>query len=529
MHAIAPPTNPERDAPWTPPLTKILATVGPSISHPDIIQKMMESGARLFRINFSHGAFDEHLARINMIRMVSKSTRTSVGIIGDLSGPKIRVTNVPGNGIRVRPGQDIVIRSDTETASPQDTPVFGATHPNVTTECEIGHRVLINDGNIRSLCVDKSDREIRCRVTTGGLITSSKGINLPDSDLTVPALTEHDWRCVDFGIEHDVDFFAMSFVRSGKDIVELRDHLTRSCTLETCGLPLDDEHTPRIPIIAKIETPQAVRNIDEILQHTDAIMVARGDLGVEMDIASVPVSQKRLIAAAHRHGKPAIVATQMLESMIESPSPTRAEVSDVANAILDGADCVMLSAETAVGRYPHLAVETMRRVACETEDYWRSLKHENTHPGKGMHSHEIAPAVAHGAYQIAQDIDAKLIACWSERGTSARFLSRNNFESPILAFSSNLKAVRRMNLLYGVFPIWLSEVPEHRSEFAEIVDTMVTARNLIKRGDRIILLGAKPLDLKGSMNTLAVRVAGDLVPEDAVDSFPKPALADANL
>ena len=529
MHAVAPPTNNAESAPWKPPLTKILATVGPAISHPDIIQKMMESGARLFRINFSHGEFDEHLTRINMIRMVSKSIRTSVAILGDLSGPKIRVTKVPDAGIRVRPGQDIIIRTNTDAATNGDEPVFGATYPNVATECEPGHRVLINDGSIRTLCVEKTDGQIKCRVTAGGLVTTGKGINLPDSELTVPALTEHDWNCVDFALQNHLDFLAMSFVRSGDDVETLRKQLVKRCDLQTCGLPLDDEHTPRIPIVAKIETPQAVNRIEDILEHADAIMVARGDLGVEMDLASVPISQKRLIRIAHEFGKPAIVATQMLESMIDKPTPTRAEVSDVANAILDGADCVMLSAETAVGRYPHLAVETMRRVSCATEDYWRTSEHGDPHPGKGRHFSEITPAVAHGAYQIARDINARLIVCWSERGAGARFLSRNNFDAPILAFSSDLKAVRRMNLLYGVYPIWLREVPEHRSDFAEIVDHMVIARGLVKRGDRLILLGAKPLDQKGSMNTLAVRVAGDLTPEDAVDNFPKSQLADANL
>ncbi len=523
--------NPNADAgaPWNPALTKILATVGPSVTHPDIIQKMMESGARLFRINFSHGSFDEHLTRINMIRMVSRSTKTSVAIVGDLSGPKIRVTKVPDHGIQLRPGQDCIIRVDTAEAADGDVPVFGATYANVATECALGHRVLINDGAVRMLCVEKNAGEIRCRVTTGGLVTSGKGINLPDSELTVPALTEHDWNCVAFGIEHQLDYFAMSFVRSGDDVRKLREHMLDVCNRDACGLPLDDSNISRIPIIAKIETPQAVERIDDILQYADAIMVARGDLGVEMDIASVPVSQKKLIRAAHDHGKPAIVATQMLESMISSPIPTRAEVSDVANAILDGADTVMLSAETAVGRYPHLAVETMRRVARCTEDYWRETPHVDTFPGKGRFAREITPAVAHGAFQIAADIDASLVVVWSERGAAARYLSRNNFSVPIIAFSSDVKAVRRMNLLYGVFPIWMREVPEHRSNFAEIVDHMVISRGLINRGEPMLLLGAKPLDAPGSVNTVAVRIAGALTPEGAEDPGAREELADANL
>lgn len=531
MHAIATPVNHDRESPWRPPLTKILATVGPSISHPDVIQKMMENGARLFRLNFSHGTFDEHKMRHDMIRMVSKETRTSVAILGDLSGPKIRVTKVGPNGIMLRPGQDVVIRVDQESAVEGEVPVLGATYPNVAREVDPGDRVLINDGAIRMLCVEKGKGEIRCRVTTGGKVTTGKGINLPDSELTIPALTEHDWRCVDWAVEHELDYVALSFVRSAEDVKELKDYLSKLCTPSGCGWPLRDEGESCIPIVAKIETPQAVERIDAVLEHCDAIMVARGDLGVEMDVATVPISQKRLIEAAHRQGKPAIVATQMLESMIKSATPTRAEVSDVANAILDGADCVMLSAETAVGRYPHVAVETMRRVACATENYWREEPPEAMPRFQTTQSTVIGAAVAHGAWHISRDVDATLIVVWSQRGSGARLLSRNNFNVPIVAFSSDLKAVRRMNLLYGVYPICMDEVPEHRSDFARVVDKLVLERGLARRGDPMLLLGAKPLDAKGSLNTVAVRYAGDLVSDEELEAMPgePAAFADANL
>jgi pyruvate kinase len=530
MHALSMPTNEQKGTPWQPPLTKILATVGPSISHPDVIQKMMENGARLFRLNFSHGSFEEHKSRLEMIRMVSRSIHTSVAIVGDLSGPKIRVTKVPPAGITLRPGQDVIIRIDTAVAEDGEVPVLGATYPNVAQEVHPGDRVLINDGHIRMLCVEKLTGEIRCRVVVGGLVTTGKGINLPDSELTVPALTEKDWSCVDWAIKNELDYLAMSFVRAEDDVRELREYLHRTCTERACGWPLSDYSEPTIPIIAKIETPQAVERIEGILKYADALMVARGDLGVEMDVATVPMSQKRLIKVSHEHGKPVIVATQMLESMIKSATPTRAEVSDVANAILDGADCVMLSAETAVGRYPHLAVETMRRVACATEDHWRQNPSGPMPPGRITESGAMMAAVAHGAWHVSRDIGAKLIVAWSQRGSGARLLSRNNFNAPIIAFSTDLKAVRRMNLLYGVYPIWVKDVPEHRSGFAEIVDRMVLSRGLMRRGEPMILLGGKPLDQPGSLNTMAVRYAGDLVPEHEIEELMSPApLADANL
>lgn len=529
MHAHSLPENHDADTPWRPPLTKILATVGPSISHPEVIQRMMENGARLFRLNFSHGTFDEHKSRHDMIRMVSKATRTSVAILGDLSGPKIRVTKVKPSGIVLKPGQDVIIRVDTPEAVDGPEPVLGATYSNVAREAAPGHRVLINDGDIRMLCVEKGKGEIRCRVTTGGLVTTGKGINLPDSELSVPALTEHDWRCVDWSVEHGLDFLALSFVRAPDDVKELRDYLTKVCTPETCGFGMRDRAECVIPIIAKIETPQAVERIKPILEHCDGIMVARGDLGVEMDVSTVPVSQKRLIKVAHEHGKPAIVATQMLESMIKSATPTRAEVSDVANAILDGSDCVMLSAETAIGRYPHVAVETMRRVACSTEAHWREEPPAAASPGIVHEASAIGAAVAHGAWHISQDVGAELIVVWSQRGSGARLLSRNNFNVPIIAFSSDLKAVRRMNLLYGVYPIWMQQVPEHRSDFARIVDRLVLERNLARRGDPMLLLGGKPLDAPGSLNTLAVRRAGDLVPSEEINEAPAEVLADANV
>ncbi len=513
VHMI--PTNTDGTGPWRPPLTKILATVGPAMAHPDIIEKMIQNGASLFRLNFSHGSFEEHKVRLDMIRMVAESLDTPVAVLGDLCGPKIRVVKTPDAGIRLRPGQDVVIQPDVDVCVDGEVPVLGATYANVATEVEPGHRVLINDGQIRMLCVEVgtgANRHAVCRVTVGGMVTTGKGINLPDSDLTIPALTDHDWACVDWAVEQELDFLAMSFVRHGDEVQRLRDALQRICTFERCGTGLSGASAqPTIPIIAKIETPQAVVNIDSIIEVADGIMVARGDLGVEMDIATVPVTQKRLVRKAHEWGKPCIVATQMLESMINSASATRAEVSDVANAVLDGADAVMLSAETAIGRYPHLAVETMRRIAVVTEQSLREEKILPNPPKRAQELRQMIPALAHGAWHMANDIGAELIVVWSQRGGGARYLSRNNFRVPIVAFSSDPKAVRRMTMLYGVYPLLVKKVPEHRSDFAKMVDTIVLERGLVQRGQPLVLLGGKPLDVPGSLNTVAVRYAGDLM------------------
>jgi pyruvate kinase len=275
-------------------------------------------------------------------------------------------------------------------------------------------------------------------------------------------------------------------------------------------MPHDSIVDSSMPVIAKIETPQAVANIDDILTHAAGIMVARGDLGVEMDLAQVPVVQKRLVSRAHDFGKPCIVATQMLESMISSPSATRAEVSDVANAILDGADAVMLSGETAVGKYPALAVETMRRVASATEEAIRQMTPTARPPIVAQTKRDTVAALAHGAWTMARDIGAEVIAVWTQTGGTARHLSRNGFRCPILAFSTDERSVRRMNLLYGVMPHLRTTLPKHRFDFATMVEKIVLEEQWAEPGDRMVLLAGVPFDRPGGANTVALRVVGDI-------------------
>lgn len=495
-------------------LTKLLATIGPASEPEAVLTRLIESGVTLFRVNFSHGTLEDAERRVNAIRAVVDRLGVPVAIMGDLSGPKIRVGLVQEPGITVDAGDEVEIHATSGISRADgDRVMLTCTYPHIAAEVETGHRVLINDGAIRMLAVDSNGGALICRVTTGGLITSNKGINLPDSDLSVPALTEKDWKCAEWAVRHRLDFLALSFVRTARDVIQLRDRLAHLCTPERMGMDTGiDDAAYVIPVIAKIETPQAVANIDSILQHSDAIMVARGDLGVEIDLARVPVIQKRLVQAAHDFGKPCIVATQMLESMISQPHPTRAEVSDVANAILDGADCVMLSGETAVGKYPVLAADTVRRVALATEEELRLHPQSERPPARLREARERVAALAHGAWHIARDVDAKIVVVWSQNGSTARHLSRNNFQVPVVAFTTDPSATRRMNLLYGVVPMLVDSIPSHRSDFAEMADRTVLQAGLVQRGDPIVLLGGKPLGQPGTTNTVALRYAGELSP-----------------
>ena len=496
-----------------PALTKILATLGPASDNEAMLTRIIEAGCSLFRLNFSHGNFDEHKHRLELVRRMSYQLNIPLTVLGDLPGTKLRVGKVPGDGIMLHKGQEVLIRSDIAEAKDAETPLLASDYEKIVDEVLPGQRVLINDGAIRMLAVNADENGLRCTVLTGGLVTTRKGINLPDSELSVPAVTDRDWEIVDWAVENHVDYLALSFVRKADEVLMLKRGLRSRCEGDQCGTGLSVALTDSsIPVIAKIETPQAVDRMDAIIEASDGIMVARGDLGVEMDVADVPDVQKRLIRACHTVGKPCIVATQMLESMIENANPTRAEVSDVANAIYDGADCVMLSGETAVGKHPSLAVETMTRVALSTEAAQRREERpEPTVPEKLRAKRELIPALAHGAWHMADDIGAQLIIIWSQQGGGARYLSRHNFNIPVLAFSSNGPAVRRMNLLHGVFPVLWIDVPAHRSEFAELVDRLVVDMGWVERGVPIILLGGKPLDKPGSINTAAIRYAGEMI------------------
>ncbi len=495
-------------------LAKIVATIGPASDSPDMVRRLIEAGVSVFRFNFSHGDFAAHESRLATVRRVAAEMKRPVACLGDLQGPKIRVGSVPDGGIMVEAGQDVLFRIGLaqskieKQASGEPIAAFASTYDRLVAEVEPGHKVLVNDGAIRMLAVERdiAKGELRCRVLIGGLVTSGKGINLPQSDISAPAITDRDWECARWAVDHELDYVALSFVRRAEEVTELKERLA---AMAPAGV---NEMSRWIPVIAKIEKPQALADLDRIVRAADAIMVARGDLGVEMDIARVPVAQKEIVAKCAQWGKPCIVATQMLETMIQNAMPTRAEASDVANAIFDGADAVMLSAETAMGKHPALVVETMRRIVSVAEARVATIARDEMQPKFFTESHSKIAALAHGAWYIAADAEARAIAVWSEWGGTARYLSQNNFHVPIVAFTSSERAARRMALFGGVTPV--CEPPPADGSLKtwyERVDAYLLSVGLCQAGETILLLAGKPLGKPKSVNTVAIRRVGESV------------------
>jgi pyruvate kinase len=381
-------------------------------------------------------------------------------------------------------------------------------------EVEVGHRVLIEDGMLKFICTEKNYGELKCNCTVGGILKSSKGINLPDTDISIPSMTDRDWECVDWAIENDLDYLALSFVRTAEDLLLLREHLRYK---------VSDIH-----LIAKIEKAEALGQIDEILEAADGLMIARGDLGVEMDVAQVPIIQKDLIRRCQKAGKPVIVATQMLQTMIEQASPTRAEVSDVANAIFDGTDAVMLSGETSVGRFPLGAVHTMAHVAEVTEEY---LIRSATEAVNGVSKPTSATlrfsaAVARGVHQIVTDLDVKLVVIWSQTGATARIFSKSRFPVPLIALSSDHRALRRMALHFGVIPHEMLP-PNDMLDLVKNVDEMVRERKFAELGDRMVIVAGAALGTPGTMNGIVIHTVGEQWTGDVESEIPAAPAIDA--
>ncbi|MGE3107962.1 MAG: pyruvate kinase [Phycisphaerales bacterium] len=501
-----------------PTLTAIIATLGPASESPEMVRKLILGGVSIFRLNFSHGDLPKHAERLKVVRAVAREIGTPVAVLGDLQGPKIRVGVLPPDGVTLEAGQDVLF-DVTSGAAPAvasgeaRAAVLPCEYEAIVRDVQTGHRVLVNDGAIRLLAVDSQPDDpphaLRCRVVVGGLVTSRKGINLPDSNVRAPAITERDWECVQWSVQHGLDFLALSFVRRAEEVATLRKALAGMCSVDPNVESMTGEGA-MIPVVAKIEKPQAVANIDAILEVADAIMVARGDLGVEMELPQVPIVQKLLLEKSDEWGKPCIVATQMLETMIENATPTRAEVSDVAHAVFDGADAVMLSGETAVGRHPLLVVETMRRTIEAAEARMAGSVKEPSPPARLIESRYRTAALAHGAWHVARDLGAKLVVCWSQRGGAARYLSQNGFAFPIIAYSSDERETRRMALLRGVTAIY-SPVPAGGSLGAwnEQADRELVARGWAAVGDPIVLIAGRPLGQSGAANTVAVHYVGN--------------------
>ncbi|MGQ0627470.1 MAG: pyruvate kinase [Phycisphaerales bacterium] len=495
-----------------PTLAGIVATIGPASESPALVRRLVEAGVSVFRLNFSHGTEEEHTRRLRIVREAAQELGVPVALLGDLQGPKIRIGIVPDPGIDLAPGQDVLIDPTIESAIPGPTPRLGCSVKSIGLDVQPGHKVLINDGAIRLLAVDRANGDgpsaLRCRVVVGGLVTSRKGLNTPQSTLSVPTMTERDWGWVRWSVANAVDFLALSFVRCAAEVLELKLKLAEMAAArgEADGA---GEVSP-IPVVAKMETPSAVEQMEAIIQASDAIMVARGDLGVELDLAVVPIVQKQLIACSATWGKPCIVATQMLESMITAGIPSRAEASDVANAIFDGADAVMLSGETAVGKHPVLVVETMRRIVLAAEAQQALTGESATPPARIRETHYRTAALAHAAWHAAKDFDARAIVCWSQNGGSARYLSQTGTRIPIVAYSSSAVQTRRMALLKGVTPIHAQPPVSGLAGWNRRVEQDLQARSIAGAGDNIVLVAGAPLGVPRSPNTMALHTIGDV-------------------
>jgi len=476
--------------------TKIVATIGPASRDTRVLQLLVQGGIDVVRLNFSHGEHADHLAVLRNVRELAAAAGRPVSVLQDLSGPKIRTGKVQGGAIRLENGAAITITTD-ETV--EGTPkLISTTYDPLPSDVAPGDRILLDDGNLELKAVKSSGQEVECVVVHGGTLKSNKGMNLPGVKLSTPALTEKDRRDLAFGIQNGVDYVALSFVRQAADVEEAK------ALIKSLG--------GTTPLIAKIEKREAMDDLPAILEAADGLMVARGDLGVEMSTEEVPTLQKRIIEMANGAGRVVITATQMLESMIENPRPTRAEASDVANAILDGTDAVMLSAETASGRFPVQAVETMARIAHYTEENFggraptrfRSTMRASDNPGAGrvFQGSQVARSLARVASTVCEELGCKLIVAFTESGSTARLVSSYRPRAAIAAITPNDDTYRRLPLWWGVVPV--------KSEFVATTDDMIVRGDeLLKRkglaatGDRVVMLAGQS-HTAGATNMLRV-------------------------
>ena len=457
--------------------TKIVATVGPASQSEEVLRRFIETGIDVVRLNMSHAGHDECGQIVDTLRRLTDQQDQHIAIMADLAGPKVRTGPIDPHRAEIRDNDTcLIVRRPIDGTAAR----FGTNHAGLVEDVEVDHRILIDDGQICLRVVEKSGDGLICRCDDGGTIGSRKGVNVPDSDLTLPALTEKDHQDLAWATENQVDFVALSFVRRVEDIQLLRR-------------ALDNANTD-MPILAKIETPQAIQVIDGIIEASDGIMVARGDLGVEMDVTRVPLLQKDIVRRCRAAGKPVIIATQMLHSMIHEATPTRAEVSDVANAVLDGTDAVMLSGESAAGRYPVRAVAMMNRI-CEQVGEFRPDETERTSDPADSHlrvGHKIdrmASAVARSTAIVAQDLGARLIAAWCRTGRTARWLSKYRVDQPLIALSSDPAVCRRLALSYGVRPML---VPDDRPDAHRLwsdIEGRLAAQHNLAPGDFIVIIG----------------------------------------
>jgi pyruvate kinase len=462
--------------------TKIVATIGPATSSPEVLKQLIQAGATTLRLNFSHGSHDDHLANIRLIRQISFELNQPVGILQDLQGPKIRLGKFADGSIVVKNGDPFTLTSKT---IPGTQTMSSVTYDTLAEEVPVGSTILLDDGKVEMIvtAVDRDAHELHCKVVVGGPLSNSKGVNFPGVYLSIKALTDKDRQDLMFGLDQGVDWVALSFVRNPADILEIKE-LIANAGKET-------------PVIAKIEKHEAIEQMEEILTLCDGVMVARGDLGVELPAEQVPRMQKQLISTANRLGIPIITATQMLDSMVGNPRATRAEISDVANAILDGTDAVMLSNETAVGKYPIEAVETMAKIAIETEKEKLSRRWEDN-------KRSIPNAISEAVGNIAEQLGAAAIIPFTKTGATARSVSKFRPSKPILAVTPHVDVARRLQLVWGVRPMLLLDLSTVNDNFHAAIE-MAQQTNLLHEGDLVVITSGTQ-GVAGSTDLVKVEV-----------------------
>ena len=475
--------------------TKIVCTIGPSSSSEKILTQLIKAGMNVARLNFSHGTYPEHKRVIDIIRKLSQKFNQPITILQDLQGPRIRVGVIRDTGVVLQPQETAVLTSDPKYKWRKENPnKLPVTYANMHLDVKKGEEILLVDGLIRLRILQVKGKDIICKIIMPGLVETHKGINLPETKLSIPTITNKDKKDLEFGIKNDVDMVALSFVRSANDVRQAK---------KLIGIFAKKYKKKTFPtkVVVKIEKPQAIKNFPEILKETDGVMVARGDLGIEMPADKVPLMQKNMIDQCLESAKPVIVATQMLDSMIVNPRPTRAEVSDVANAVIDHTDAVMLSGETANGKYPVEAVKTMARIALRTE----KSKYDDLQFRQALvHRLHIDDAISSSANLLARNLKVQAILVASLSGYSGRIVSRYRPELPILVTTNNEKVRRQLNLSWGVIPFILPRC----KTIEELIDealVFIKKKKFVKTKDKVIIIAGFPLGESGNLNWIKIQ------------------------
>ncbi|WP_151409035.1 pyruvate kinase [Anaerococcus sp. Marseille-P9784] len=473
--------------------TKIVCTIGPSSEKPEILEELIKNGMNVARLNFSHGTHEEHLEKIKTIRKVRRKLNVPVAIMLDTKGPEIRTGNFDVDEVYLKP-------NDTFTLTTRDiignSNIVSVSYKGLPNDVEVGSIIYIDDGLVQLKVTEiKDGTEVICKALNNGILSNHKGVNLPGSKTNLPSITPKDVDDIKFGIENDIDFIAASFVRKKEDVYDIRR-------------VLEDHGGENIKIISKIESQEGVDNLDEIIEASDGIMVARGDLGVEIKTELIPIVQKQIIRKVNMASKPVITATQMLDSMIRNPRPTRAETTDVANAIIDGTDCVMLSGETAGGKYPVEAVNTMRNICITTElsdDF-----NKNVYETDISTLNNITNAIAKNTCDIAKELDAKAIISCTSSGNTSRVLSKFKPKTNIVAATTTERVARQLSVVWGVYPVVIQEAKETDELIERAIFAAINGK-YVNEGDLTVVTAGIPLGISGNSNLIKVHVIGDII------------------